>query len=492
MDLSTILESQFMMSLQSTLGTHVPAILGAIAILLVGWIVAAVVRAGVRKTTRLLKVNERINETTGEKLDVEKGAAVGAFWLIILITVIGVFNTLNLELVSDPFNKLLSQVLGYLPRILAGVLLLVLAWILAVLLRALITKALGATSWDQKLAAEAGGPALSKSVGNVVFWLTILLFVPAILGALDLQGLLGPVQGMIDKALAIIPNVAAAVVIGFIGWLVAKVLRGLVSNLLAATGVDRVATQIGISSKVQASRVVGMIVFIFIFVPALIAALDALRVEAISSPATEMLSIILDTIPGLLAAAIILVITWYVAKFGAEIVSRLLGGIGFDTLPQRLGLTGVFKGGRPPSALVGTVIIFFAMLFATVEAADQLGFVQVRDLVSGFIVFGADILLGGAIFIVGFWLANLAYQAISRGSGEGTAGLAQIARLAILGLVIAMGLRAMGIADDIVNLAFALTLGSVAIAIALAFGLGGREAAGRQMEHWFSKFRGGK
>ncbi len=492
MDLSTILESQFMMSLQSTLGTHVPAILGAIAILLVGWIVAAVVRAGVRKTTRLLKVNERINETTGEKLDVEKGAAVGAFWLIILITVIGVFNTLNLELVSDPFNKLLSQVLGYLPRILAGVLLLVLAWILAVLLRALITKALGATSWDQKLAAEAGGPALSKSVGNVVFWLTILLFVPAILGALDLQGLLGPVQGMIDKALAIIPNVAAAVVIGVIGWLVAKVLRGLVSNLLAATGVDRVATQIGISSKVQVSRVVGMIVFIFIFVPALIAALDALRVEAISSPATEMLSIILDTIPGLLAAAIILVITWYVAKFGAEIVSRLLGGIGFDTLPQRLGLTGVFKGGRPPSALVGTVIIFFAMLFATVEAADQLGFVQVRDLVSGFIVFGADILLGGAIFIVGFWLANLAYQAISRGSGEGTAGLAQIARLAILGLVIAMGLRAMGIADDIVNLAFALTLGSVAIAIALAFGLGGREAAGRQMEHWFSKFRGGK
>lgn len=492
MDLSTILESQFMVSLQSTLGTQLPAILGAIAILLVGWIVAAVVRAGVRKTTGLLKVNERISETTGEKLDVEKGAAVGAFWLIILITVIGVFNTLNLELVSDPFNELLSKVLGYLPRILAGVLLLVLAWILAVLLRAIITRALGATSWDQKLAAEAGAPALSKSVGNVVFWLTILLFVPAILGALALEGLLGPVQGMIDKALGIIPNVAAAVIIGFVGWLVAKVLRGLVSNLLAATGVDRVATQIGISSKVQVSRVVGMIVFIFIFVPALIAALDALQVEAISGPATEMLAIILDTIPGLLAAAIILVITWYVAKFGAEIVTRLLSGIGFDTLPQRLGLAGVFKGQRPPSALVGTVIVFFAMLFATVEAADQLGFFQVRDLVSAFIVFGADILLGGAIFIVGFWLANLAYQAIARGSGEGTAGLAQIARLAILGLVIAMGLRAMGIADDIVNLAFALTLGSVAIAIALAFGLGGREAAGRQMEHWFSRFRGGK
>ena len=47
----------------------------------------------------------------------------------------------------------------------------------------------------------------------------------------------------------------------------------------------------------------------------------------------------------------------------------------------------------------------------------------------------------------------------------------------------------MGIADDIVNLAFGLTLGSVAIAVALSFGLGGREAAGRQMEFWLSKLR---
>lgn len=73
-------------------------------------------------------------------------------------------------------------------------------------------------------------------------------------------------------------------------------------------------------------------------------------------------------------------------------------------------------------------------------------------------------------------------------SGERTVGLARVARLAI-GLVIAMALRAMGIADDIVNLAVGLTLGAVAVAVALAFGLGGREAAGRQMEHWLSRLR---
>jgi len=99
------------------------------------------------------------------------------------------------------------------------------------------------------------------------------------------------------------------------------------------------------------------------------------------------------------------------------------------------------------------------------------------------------VLLGGSIFVIGFWLANIASQTVSRASGEKTSGLAQLARLAILGLVIAMGLRAMGIADDIVNLAFGLTLGAVAIAFALSFGLGGREAAGRQMEHWLSRLR---
>ena len=64
-----------------------------------------------------------------------------------------------------------------------------------------------------------------------------------------------------------------------------------------------------------------------------------------------------------------------------------------------------------------------------------------------------------------------------------------MARIAILGVVIAMGLRAMGIANEIVQLAFALSFGAVAVAVALSFGLGGREAAGKLMEHWLSRWR---
>ncbi len=197
-------------------------------------------------------------------------------------------------------------------------------------LRALVAKALAATTLDEKLSAQAGMEPMSKTVANVLFWLVILLFLPMILAAYQLHGLLEPVQAMIAKLLDILPNIVAGAVIGFVGWLVAKVLRGLVTNLLAAAGADGAAARLGLAKSFRVSRLVGMIVFIFVFMPTLIAALDALKIEAISRPATDMLPMILEAVPNLLAAAVILIITWYVAKFGAEIFSRLLAGLGFD------------------------------------------------------------------------------------------------------------------------------------------------------------------
>jgi hypothetical protein len=227
-----------------------------------------------------------------------------------------------------------------------------------------------------------------------------------------------------------------------------------------------------------------------VLVPALIAALDALQIEAIVAPATDMLDQVLLAIPNVLAAAIILAIAYSVSRVIANLLSDLLGGLGFDGLPERMGIGQAFTGDLTPSRLVGKVIVFFVMLFAAVEAANRLGFGRMADLVSIFIQFGAEILLGGVIIVVGFWLSNLAYEAIVRISGAQALGVASVARFGILGLVIAMGLRQMGLAEDIVNLAFGLTLGAVAVAVALSFGLGGREAAGRQMEHWLKKLRG--
>ena len=115
--------------------------------------------------------------------------------------------------------------------------------------------------------------------------------------------------------------------------------------------------------------------------------------------------------------------------------------------------------------LVAQLIIFFTVLFASVEAANRVGFSASSGIVATFIEFGGQILLGSVIIAVGFWLSNIAHGALSRG---GSAGAANIGRFAILGLVLAMGLRAMGLADDIVNPAFGLTLARTAAQLAPA------------------------
>jgi len=486
MDLSALASS-----LQTTLGAQLPGILGALGILIIGWLIAVTARAGVHRLLALLKVNARIEESTGQKVGIEWGVAVGVFWLVILVTLVAVFNQLRLDAISNPFALLVGDLIRYLPHLVGGTILALIAWLLATLIRSVVNKVLSSTTLDDKLSKEAGMEPMSRTVANVLFWLVILLFLPTVLSAYELNGMLQPVQLMVAKLLAMVPNIVGASIIGFVGWLVAKVLRGLVTNLLGAAGADRIGGQIGLADTVKISRVAGTIVFIFVFVPSLIAALDALQIDAISRPASDMLQKFLTAVPNIVAATLILVITWYVAKFASGLLTRLLAGLGADTLPQKVGFKAAFSGNLKPSTLVGGIVLFFAMLFATVEAANRLEFHQVRDVVTMFIKFGGDVLLGGAILVVGFWLANLVYEAIDKASGENTTGLARIARVAILGLVIAMGLRAMGIADDIVNLAFGLTLGAVAVAFALSFGLGGREAAGKQMEHWLAKLRKG-
>ena len=189
MDFSTVGNS-----LGTAFSASLPRILGAIVILIVGWIVAVFVRAGVRRLLGALRVNGWIADTTEHKLDLESGIAAAAFWLIILITLIGVFNSLDLTLASGPFEVLVKQIAAYLPRIVAGVALAIFAWFTAVALRAIVNRVLDASGFDEKLSANAGMEPMSKTVGNVLFWLVILLFVPAILDAFDLRGLLEPVQ----------------------------------------------------------------------------------------------------------------------------------------------------------------------------------------------------------------------------------------------------------------------------------------------------------
>jgi hypothetical protein len=477
-------------SLRDTLSSSLPNILGGLAILLVGWFVALLLRAVVVRTLGAMKLDERLSSSTGSTVGVQRIAGIIAYWLVLLIAVIGFFNVLELEQVSGSLQTLVDQILGYAPKLVAGAALLLIAWITATIVRSVVARGLGSTKLDEKLAEQAGMAPMSSNVATIMYWLVILLFLPAILATLELTGLLAPVQGMVDDTLAMLPNLLGAAAIGLGGWLLARIVRDLVGNLLAAVGTDGLGERAGLTGKLSLSRLVALVTYFLVLVPVLIAALDALEIEAISGPATDMLGTVMASVPNIFGALIILGVAWFIAGFLASVASTLLASAGFDGLPERLGVWRTEGAALPPSQFAGKLIVFFVMLFAVVEAAGRLGFTQVSAFLSRMIEFGGQVLVGVAIIAVGLWLSQLAHRAMQRAGSGKPAALAGVVRFAIVGIVVAMGLRAMGLADDIVNLAFGLTLGSVAVAVALAFGLGGREAAGRQMEHWLGKLRG--
>jgi len=104
------------------------------------------------------------------------------------------------------------------------------------------------------------------------------------------------------------------------------------------------------------------------------------------------------------------------------------------------------------------------------------------------VIFG-QILVGLAIFAVGLYFANLAYNLIASSGTPQSKILGQTAKISILVLVSALALRQIGIAPDIINLAFGLLLGAISVAIAIAFGLGGRDVASEQLREWLAKFK---
>ena len=121
-----------------------------------------------------------------------------------LFVLVGFFQVLGLTEITEPLTGFLNELFIYAPRLIGPALLIFVAWVVANLLRALTRRALTAMRLDERLAADAGIEATaerpaSATISDSVYWLTYLVFLPAVLSALDLSGLLGPVRSAINE-----------------------------------------------------------------------------------------------------------------------------------------------------------------------------------------------------------------------------------------------------------------------------------------------------
>jgi hypothetical protein len=493
----------YLNQIMETISNYVPNLLAALAVLLLGWLVAliisAVVKGLIQRTTAKSKLSNWVEgEKDSGKTTLDRYISKGIFYLIMLFVLVAFFQTLGLTIITEPLNNLLNQVFVYTPQLIGALALLLVAWIIAASLRLFITKALTAAKVDERLGTtmdlkETSEWSLTKALANAAYWLVFLLFLPPVLTALAIEGPLGPVQSMLTKILDFLPNIFTAAVVLLLGWFVAKFIQSIVSNLFAAVGTDQFSERVGLKNvlgKQKLSGVLGMIVYILILIPIIISALEALSLDMITQPATNMLNMILSALPALFAAALIIVVSYIIGKLVANLVSNLLANLGFDGLWIKLGLAKeeVIEK-KSASEFMGYLVLVGILFFAAIEALDMLNFNNVAAIFTGFITFAGQVLLGLIIFTIGLFLANLVSNKVKESKSQHANLLSMISKVAILVLVGSMSLQQMGFGEEIVLLAFGLFFGAVAIAAAIAFGVGGRDLAAKKLENWNSTFK---
>lgn len=475
----------------------------AVAILILGWLLAIVARALTRWGLRRTGFDRRLSSLTGSPgeagaINLASWISRAVYYLILLLVLVVVLQRLQLTIAAESIQIFLEEIFRFLPSIFWAAVLLLIAWIAASVLRLLIIRGLRAARVDDWLTQQAKvetpeASSVSEMFGNVVYWLVFLVFLPGVIGVLGLQGLLEPVQGVVEEILRALPGIFGAATIILLGWIAARIVRQVVANLLAGAGFDALGDRWGVQKTLgdqKLSAVVGTVVYLLILIPVAIAALDVLQIDAISQPASEILTTVLAAVPAIFAAILLIGVTYYVARGVSGFVTNALTGFGFNEVLGWIGLSGA-EGttGQTPSQIVGYLSRLAIMLFAVIEASNLLGFGIAAELISQFLLAAGSMVAGVVIFGLGLYFARIANRVI-RGTGGSQAHLlAPVARVAIIVFSSALALRQTGIAQDIVNLAFGIVLGAIAVAAALAFGLGSRDLAAKEIENWLKSIR---
>ena len=359
----------------------------------------------------------------------------------------------------------------------------------------------GETATSAKPVIDVG-----ERIGEVGYWLVWLLGLILALSQLRMDAIVTPLNEMVSGFLAYLPSVVGAAIIFFIGFVLATILRRIVQAAVEAAELDRRLIDAGLThtpSGPGLARLLGILVFTLVIIPAAIAALDALNIRAISDPATAMLNNILMTIPRVIGAALIIFIAYVVGRWIMTLVEEGLKAIGFDSIIASIANAEPIRVGRekmdltpgvdtinlsrfPPSRMIGLAVLIGIVLFAAVEATRLLEFGAMAAMLTEVLELASRVLFGAVIIALGILLANILAAAASREGKPSSEIISTLVRWGVIALATAVGLRFMGLANDIIVLAFGLILGAVAVAVAIAFGVGGREAARKLLDRWTS------
>ena len=218
--------------------------------------------------------------------------------------------------------------------------------------------------------------------------------------------------------------------------------------------------------------------------------------DAVMVSVTEALQNFLGFLPALIGAILILVLGWIISGFLANLIERGLKMIGFEHAANSTGINGfIARGGSgwTASKVVAEIVKWFIRLVAIQAAAQILGMERISEIINAILLWLPNLVVALVIVVVGALIAGFVSGIVRASTGEMGLGnpdlLAGVARYAIIAFAVVAAVDQLGIAETVVNTLFVMTIGALALAFGLAFGLGGQQVAAQMTQGWYTSGR---
>ncbi len=469
----------------------------AILVLLIGWIVAVIVSGQAALLVTRLGFDKKINRCLPQGSELAEASAskfIGRFvyYLILLLAILGCLTALKLTQAAEPIKDFVGSLTAYAAKIIGAVALAFIAWVVATVLRYGANTLMKMLRFDERFAkyvdGKNGETSLSETVSAILYWVVLLFFLPSILNVLEIKGITEPIQQMFTRILGYIPNLIAAAAILFVGLIAAKIVRKAVTGLIMISGIDALGEKAGVSKLFGdkgLSSMIGIVAYVLVAIPVVISSLTALKIDSLSNSVAGFFDKLLNATGDILGAALLIFVAFLAGSFVSGLVTQIFENFGFNQLLAKLGFSSKEeKDSNLPSVVVGKLTFLTIIFMAAVAASDILNFTELSRLLRTFMEFGGNIIVGVIVLLIGIWVANFAASAIR---GKCNDVVVMVVRIAVLIFTGAIAIHNMNIGGPIVQTAFTLLLGAVCVAIALAFGLGGRDFAAKKLDEWTRK-----
>ena len=216
--------------------------------------------------------------------------------------------------------------------------------------------------------------------------------------------------------------------------------------------------------------------------------------QALMASLAGALAMFFGAIPKILGFIVILVAGWIIAALIEKAIIALLRAVNFNGLAERAGFADFVRKsgtGTDASGLIGGIGKWFVRLIALVVAFDALGLPAVSDVLRQLLLWLPNLVVALVALVIGGIAASALSRVVRGAAAEGGVGnpdlLAKIASVAVWAFAIVVAVNQIGVASTLVNILFTATIGAVALALGLAFGLGARETAGEIVRNWYLK-----